>query len=101
MVGPECRSRALPNMKRLLRACNELAGRVNKEAERRRLATYVSILERYWHEVDAAQICSEETMQEYWCVHARNYVRLSVAACDDLLEFASVGRHAVSCCCSC
>ena len=52
------------NLERLLRCCERLADEMRTEADRRRLLTYLSVLERYWHELDAAR-CNAALLAEY------------------------------------
>ena len=52
------------NLERLLRCCERLADEMSTESDRRRLLTYLSVLERYWHELDAAR-CNAALLAEY------------------------------------
>ena len=52
------------NLERLLRCCERLADEMRTESDRRRLLTYLSVLERYWHELDAAR-CNAAVLAEY------------------------------------
>lgn len=52
------------NLERLLRCSEKLGNELSGEPDRRRLLTYLSVLERYWHELDAAR-CSKAVLDEY------------------------------------
>lgn len=61
-VNPATRVRV--NLERLLRCSEKLGNELSGESDRRRLLTYLSVLERYWHELDAAR-CSKAVLDEY------------------------------------
>jgi hypothetical protein len=52
------------NLERLLRCSERLADEIKTESDRRRLLTYLSVMERYWHELEAAK-CSAAVLAEY------------------------------------
>jgi len=58
--------RLLTDLQRLLRACDALAADLTPTAHQRRLGIYISVLERYWHEIDEKSFCTNEAMAEYW-----------------------------------
>eukprot|EP00310_Coccolithus_braarudii_P013375 CAMPEP_0183354296 /NCGR_PEP_ID=MMETSP0164_2-20130417/37227_1 /TAXON_ID=221442 /ORGANISM="Coccolithus pelagicus ssp braarudi, Strain PLY182g" /LENGTH=272 /DNA_ID=CAMNT_0025527151 /DNA_START=138 /DNA_END=956 /DNA_ORIENTATION=- len=74
-------------MQRLLRCCDELATELHTRETQRKLATFVSVLERYWHEVDAAGDCIDDEMGEYW----RKIEALAELISDEKLLSASSG----------
>ena len=58
------------NLQRLLRSCEQLSEAPDDGvAQRRRLATYLSVLDRYWHELSAVpakrQQCPPDELGEY------------------------------------
>ena len=64
------RSRLETNLQRLLRSCEQLSEAPDDGvAQRRRLATYLSVLDRYWHELSAVpakrQQCPPDELGEY------------------------------------
>jgi hypothetical protein len=67
-------ARSLVNLKRLLCRCEDadVAATLHDPTERRRLATFVSVMERLWQDLRRsidlgdAPGCSEEEVAEYW-----------------------------------
>lgn len=64
MSAASTTQRCKVNLERLLRCCERLADEMRTESDRRRLLTYLSVLERYWHELDAAR-CNAAVLAEY------------------------------------
>lgn len=61
---PMTAPRVRVNLERLIRSCEVMSGEIQEKRARRRFETYLSVLQRYWHEL-AATRCSEEVLGEY------------------------------------
>ena len=57
---------ARTNLRRLLRRCEGPRSAVHGPEQRMRLASFVDVLERLWHQLEESSECSEDELAEYW-----------------------------------